>query len=75
MSDDFKSFRCQSGFSSPSRDAAETAADQCDPLTAGPEQARDVAHRREGEKTETGDALGRARSATGGSRARTTDTR
>ena len=51
MSDDFKSFRCQSGFSSPPCYAAEVAPEYFDPLAVDPEQARDVAHWRKAERT------------------------
>lgn len=51
MSDDFKSFRCQSGFSSPPCYAAEVAPDYFDPLAVDPEQARDVARWRKAERT------------------------
>ncbi|AOZ68023.1 5-formyltetrahydrofolate cyclo-ligase [Rhodobacter xanthinilyticus] len=50
MSDDFKSFRCQSGFSSPPCYAAEVAPDYFDPLAVDPEQARDVARWRKAER-------------------------
>ena len=51
MSDEFKSFRCQSGFSSPPCYAAEVAPEYFDPLAVDPEQARDVAHWRKAERT------------------------
>lgn len=51
MSDDFKSFRCQSGFSSPPCYAAEVALEYFDPLAVDPEQARDVARWRKAERT------------------------
>ena len=51
MSDDFKSFRCQSGFSSPPCYAAEVAPEYFDPLAVDPEQARDVARWRKAERT------------------------
>ncbi|MBK5945749.1 5-formyltetrahydrofolate cyclo-ligase [Rhodobacter veldkampii DSM 11550] len=51
MSDDFKSFRCQSGFSSPPCYAAEIALEYFDPLAVDPEQARDVARWRKAERT------------------------
>lgn len=51
MSDDFKSFRCQSGFSSPPCYAAEIAPEYFDPLAVDPEQARDVARWRKAERT------------------------
>lgn len=50
MSDDFKSFRCQSGFSSPPCYAAEVAPEYFDPLAVDPEQARDVARWRKAER-------------------------
>ena len=75
MRDAFKSFRCQSGFSSPLRDATEIAADQYDPLAEDPERARDVAGRRGGERRNTGGAPGGDCSSRGGSRTTTTDTR
>ena len=51
MSDEFKSFRCQSGFSSPPCYAAEVAPEYFDPLAVDPEQARDVARWRKAERT------------------------
>ena len=51
MSDDFKSFRCQSGFSSPPCYAAEVAPEYFDPLAVDPKQARDVARWRKAERT------------------------
>lgn len=51
MSDEFKSYRCQSGFSSPPCYAAEVAPDYFDPLAVDPEQARDVARWRKAERT------------------------
>ncbi len=51
MSDDFKTFRCQGGFSSPPCYAAEIAPDYFDPLGVDPEQARDVARWRKAERT------------------------
>lgn len=51
MSDDVKSFRCQSGFSSPPCYAAEIAPDYFDPLAVDPEQARDVARWRTAERS------------------------
>ncbi|MCC0062794.1 MAG: 5-formyltetrahydrofolate cyclo-ligase [Defluviimonas sp.] len=51
MSDDFKSFRCQSGFSSPPCHAAEVAPDAFDPPAVDPGQARDVARWRKAERT------------------------
>ena len=45
MSDEFKSYRCQSGFSSPPCYAAEVAPDYFDPLAVDPEQAREQAAR------------------------------
>lgn len=56
MSDEFKSFRCQSGFSSPPCYAAEVAPDYFDPLAVDPEQARDVARWRKAERTRLRDA-------------------
>jgi len=50
MSDEFKSFRCQSGFSSPPCYAAEFAPEYFDPLAVDPEQARDVARWRKAER-------------------------
>ncbi len=50
MSDDFESFRCKSGFSSPPCYAAEIAPDYFDPLAVDPEQARDVARWRKAER-------------------------
>lgn len=50
MSDDDKSFRCQSGFSSPPCYASEIAPDYFDPLAVDPEQARDVARWRKSER-------------------------
>ncbi|MFV0301147.1 MAG: 5-formyltetrahydrofolate cyclo-ligase [Paracoccus sp. (in: a-proteobacteria)] len=50
MSDDFKSFRCQGGFSSPPCYAAEIAPDYFDPLAVDPAQARDVARWRKAER-------------------------
>ena len=51
MSDEFKSFRCQIGFSSPPCYAAEVAPEYFDPLAVDPEQARDVARWRKAERT------------------------
>ncbi|MCV2879393.1 5-formyltetrahydrofolate cyclo-ligase [Sedimentimonas flavescens] len=51
MSDEFKNFRCPSGFSSPPCYAAEIAPDYFDPLAVDPEQARDVARWRKAERT------------------------
>ena len=51
MSDDFESFRCRSGFSSPPCYAAEVAPEYFDPLATDPEQARDVARWRKAERT------------------------
>lgn len=51
MSDECKSFRCQSGFSSPPCYTAEVAPDYFDPLAVDPEQARDVARWRRAERT------------------------
>lgn len=51
MSNEFKNFRSQSGFSSPPCYAAEVAPDYFDPLAADPEQARDVARWRKAERT------------------------
>ncbi len=51
MSNDFKTFRCQGGFSSPPCYAAEIAPDYFDPLAVDPEQARDVARWRKAERT------------------------
>ncbi len=56
MSDEFKAFRCQSGFSSPPCYAAEVAPDYFDPLAVDPEQARDVARWRKAERTRLRDA-------------------
>ncbi|GAA6202104.1 5-formyltetrahydrofolate cyclo-ligase [Aquicoccus sp. SU-CL01552] len=56
MSDDFKSFRCQSDFSSPPCYAAEVAPEYFDPLAVDPEQARDVARWRKAERTRLRDA-------------------
>ncbi|MCB1380147.1 MAG: 5-formyltetrahydrofolate cyclo-ligase [Alphaproteobacteria bacterium] len=56
MSDEFKSYRCQSGFSSPPCYAAEVAPDYFDPLAVDPEQARDVARWRKAERTRLRDA-------------------
>lgn len=56
MSDDFKSFRCQSGFSSPPCYAAEVAPEYFDPLAVDPEQVRDVARWRKAERTRLRDA-------------------
>lgn len=50
MSDDFESFRCRSGFSSPPCFAAEVAPEYFDPLATDPEQARDVARWRKAER-------------------------
>ncbi|WBL32147.1 5-formyltetrahydrofolate cyclo-ligase [Sinirhodobacter sp. HNIBRBA609] len=50
MSDEFKNFRCPSGFSSPPCYAAEIAPDYFDPLAVDPEQARDVARWRKAER-------------------------
>ena len=50
MSDEFESFRCRSGFSSPPCYAAEVAPDYFDPLAVDPEQARDVARWRKAER-------------------------
>lgn len=51
MTDEFKSFRCRSGFSSPPCYAAEVAPGYIDPLATDPEQARDVARWRAAERT------------------------
>lgn len=51
MNDEFKSFRCLSGFSSPPCYAADVAPDYFDPLAVNPEQARDVARWRKAERT------------------------
>ncbi|MCT2541184.1 5-formyltetrahydrofolate cyclo-ligase [Sedimentimonas flavescens] len=51
MSDEFKNFRCRSGFSSPPCYAAEIAPDYFDPLAVDSEQARDVARWRKAERT------------------------
>lgn len=51
MSDDFDSFLCQSGFSSPPCSAAEIAPEYFDPLAVDPQQARDVARWRKAERT------------------------
>lgn len=51
MSDEFKSFRCQSSFSSPPCYAAEVAPDYFDPLAVDSEQARDLARWRKAERT------------------------
>ncbi|WP_323764103.1 5-formyltetrahydrofolate cyclo-ligase [Marinovum sp.] len=51
MSDEFDSFRCQSGFSSPPCSAAEIAPEYFDPLAVDPQQARDVARWRKAERT------------------------
>jgi len=51
MSDEFKSFSCQSGFSSPPCYAAEVAPEYFDPMAVDPEQARDVARWRKAERT------------------------
>ncbi|MEQ8868809.1 MAG: 5-formyltetrahydrofolate cyclo-ligase [Silicimonas sp.] len=51
MTDEFKSFRCRSGFSSPPCYAAEVAPEYFDPLATDPEQARDVARWRKAERT------------------------
>lgn len=51
MSDEFKSYRGQSGYSSPPCYAAEVAPDYFDPLAVDPEQARDVARWRKAERT------------------------
>ena len=75
MSDAFKSFRCQSGFSSPSCDETEIAADEQDPLAGDSDQSRDAANRHRGERKETGGALGVVGPVTGGSQATTTDVR
>ncbi|MCI5109752.1 MAG: 5-formyltetrahydrofolate cyclo-ligase [Marivita sp.] len=56
MSDEFKSFRCQSGFSSPPCYAAEVAPEYFDPLAVDPEQARDVARWRKAERSRLRDA-------------------
>ncbi|SFD32297.1 5-formyltetrahydrofolate cyclo-ligase [Tropicimonas isoalkanivorans] len=56
MSDEFKSYRCQSGFSSPPCYAAEVAPEYFDPLAVDPEQARDVARWRKAERTRLRDA-------------------
>lgn len=56
MSDESKSFRCQSGFSSPPCYAAEVAPDYFDPLATDPAQARDVARWRKVERTRLRDA-------------------
>ncbi|TDE37567.1 5-formyltetrahydrofolate cyclo-ligase [Antarcticimicrobium sediminis] len=50
MSEDFESFRCKSGFSSPPCYAAEIAPDYFDPLAVDPEQAHDVARWRKAER-------------------------
>ena len=50
MSDEFESFRCRSGFSSPPCYAAEVAPEYFDPLAVDPEQARDVARWRKAER-------------------------
>ncbi|MCW8842354.1 MAG: 5-formyltetrahydrofolate cyclo-ligase, partial [Rhodobacteraceae bacterium] len=50
MTEKFKSFRCQSGFSSPPCYAADIAPDYFDPLMVSPEQARDVARWRRAER-------------------------
>ncbi|BBU59469.1 5-formyltetrahydrofolate cyclo-ligase (plasmid) [Mameliella alba] len=51
MSDEFKSFRCQSGFSSPPCYAAEIAPDYFDPLAVDPDQERDVARWRQAQRS------------------------
>ncbi|MDD9730873.1 5-formyltetrahydrofolate cyclo-ligase [Mameliella sp. AT18] len=51
MSDEFKSFRCQSGFSSPPCYAAEIAPDYFDPLAVDPDQERDVARWRKAQRS------------------------
>ena len=51
MSDEFKSFRCQSSFSSPPCYAAEVAPDYFDPLAVDSEKARDLARWRKAERT------------------------
>lgn len=51
MSDDFESFRCKGGFSSPPCYASEVAPDYFDPLAVDPEQARDVARWRKSERS------------------------
>ncbi|MER3352521.1 MAG: 5-formyltetrahydrofolate cyclo-ligase [Hoeflea sp. D1-CHI-28] len=51
MTDEFKSFRCRSGFSSPPCYAAEVAPGYIDPLATDPEQARDVARWRKAERS------------------------
>lgn len=56
MSDEFKSFHCQGGFSSPPCYAAEVALDYFDPLAVDPDQARDVARWRKAERTRLCDA-------------------
>lgn len=50
MSDPYKSFRCQGGFSSPPCYAAEVAPDYFDPLAVDAQQARDVARWRKAER-------------------------
>lgn len=49
--DDFKSFTCSSGFSSPPCYAAEIAPEYFDPLAVDPQQARDVARWRRAERS------------------------
>lgn len=51
MSREFKSFECQSGFSSPPFYAAEIAPGYYDPMAVDPEQARDVTRWRKAERT------------------------
>lgn len=51
MGDDFDSFRCRGGFSSPPCYAGEIAPDYFDPLAVDPAQARDVARWRKAERT------------------------
>lgn len=51
MSREFKSFECQSGFSSPPCYAAEIAPDYYHPMAVDPEQARDVTRWRKAERT------------------------
>lgn len=51
MGDDFESFRCRGGFSSPPCYAAEIAPDYFDPLAVDSQQAHDVARWRRAERT------------------------
>ncbi|GHF05962.1 5-formyltetrahydrofolate cyclo-ligase [Aliiroseovarius zhejiangensis] len=56
MSDQFKSHRCQTGFSSPPCYDAEGATESCDTLGVVPKQAQDVARWRKAERIRLRDA-------------------